>query len=99
MGTMFVRPNWQTIDQAMVQKRRRFLWVLLAGMLIILVLVGIAQRLVHRLVFQAILVDGATWGIAWGLAVWYALRYRSERNHVAIRAGILVASVERERCN
>ncbi|MCP4542771.1 MAG: hypothetical protein GY832_37080 [Chloroflexi bacterium] len=93
MGTMFVQPNWQTIDQSMAQKRRRFLWVLLFGMSVILILVGVAQRMVHRLVFQAILVDGGTWGIAWGLTVWYALRYRSERNQVAILTGILVALV------
>lgn len=90
---ILVRPNWRRIDQSISQQRRRTLWVFSLGMLVIVILVGVAQRTVGRLVFQAILVDAGTWGTAWGIAIWYALRYRPEGRRVAVLHGGFVALV------
>ncbi len=93
MQAILVRPDWQTIDQRLTRQRRRTLWAFSLGMLFITVLVGVVQRKVDRLVFQAILVDAGTWGTAWGLAVWYALRHRPEARRVAALNGGFVALV------
>jgi hypothetical protein len=77
----------------MARRRDRTRWVLLGWTLAFLVCVWIAQHLVTRLVFQAMLTDGLSWGIATGVFVWYILRYRPERYRVAWSYGLAVLAL------
>ena len=93
MQTIFVRSNWQATHALILRRRTQARWVILGWLLTMLLLVGLIQRTVTRLVWQATLTDGITWGIATGVMVWYALRYRPERKRVAIVCGLCVVGI------
>lgn len=93
MSSILIQPDWPIREQEVVQKRQRALWVIPLWLLVLLVITAISQRATSRLVYQAIFTDAAGWGVAMGLTVWYALRYRPERNRLAFLSALYVTAL------
>ncbi len=93
MSSILVQPDWRLREQEVTRRRQCALWVIPLWMLVLLVITAISQRATSRLVYQAIFTDAAGWGVAIGLTVWYALRYRPERNRLASLSALYVIAL------
>lgn len=93
MSSILIQTDWPVHEQQIARQRQRALWVIPLWFFALLIIAAVSQRVPQRLVYQAIFTDAACWGVAMGLTVWYALRYRPERNRLAFLSALYVAAL------